>query len=174
MREDKPVLVISYVKCLDHKASSGSILLVGWFFSNILTAAHSNTCARTFTHRKHCSSILSTSVLCLTVATSKLTPLREPAPGSQPAFCSKLAPGRLFAPENIPQNKRGNIMKNTEPQDSKYSCFFPPPLLRGYPCNMDFINGSETTVQNYKFNMLLEKPPHAFFLAFFLSFLKPT
>lgn len=32
---------------------------------------------------------------------------------------------------------------------------------------MDFINGSETTLQNYKFKMLLEKPPHDFFYGFF-------
>lgn len=67
-------------------------------------------------------------------------------------------------------------MKNTELQDSKYSCFFLPPLLQGHPCNMDFINGSETTLQNYKFKMLLEKPPHDFFYGcfFFLSIIFKT
>lgn len=65
-------------------------------------------------------------------------------------------------------------MKNTEPQDSKYSCFFLPPLLQGHPCNMDFINGSETTLQNYKFKMLLEKPPYDSYGFFKISSLKPT
>lgn len=73
---------------------------------------------------------------------------------------------------------RVTIMKNTEPLDSKYSCFFLPPLLQGHPCNMDLINGSETALQNYKFKMLLEKPPHDSFYVcvfFFLkSSLKPT
>lgn len=58
-------------------------------------------------------------------------------------------------------------MKNTEPHNSKYICFVLPPLLQGHPCNVDFINGSETTLQNYKFKMLLEKPHHDF-LMFFL------
>lgn len=57
-------------------------------------------------------------------------------------------------------------MKITEPQYSKYICFFLPPLLQGHPCNMDFINGSETTLQNYKFKMLLEKSPCDFFFFF--------
>lgn len=59
-------------------------------------------------------------------------------------------------------------MKKTEPRDSKYSCFCLPPLLEGHPCNMDLINGSERTLQNYTFKMFLEKPPHDSFYAFFL------
>lgn len=51
-------------------------------------------------------------------------------------------------------------MNNTDPEDRKYICFLLSPLLQGHACNMGFINGSETTLQNYKFKMLLEKPPH--------------
>lgn len=135
---------------------------LGWFFSNN-THSHS---VKYLCQNLHPQKMLLLLYEHLGASLNRLQcHIWHPLKSQQQAFnlvsAADHSQGGCFLQKIHPKTKiRENIMKNTEPEDSKYSCFLLPPLLRGHPCNMGFINGSETTLQNYKFKMLLEKPPH--------------
>lgn len=114
-----------------------------------------------------------TWVLCSAGCSTTAGTLRRARTWHLTCSATKQPEGACLFQKIYPKTKiRVTIMKNTEPLDRKYSCFFLPPLLQGHPCNMDLINGSETALQNYKFKMLLEKPPHdSYYVCVFFFFL---
>lgn len=99
----------------------------------MLTVIQSNTCARTFTPRKCCSSFMSTLVLCLKRLQSHIW---HPLERQQQAFnlvsaADQSQEGCLLQ-KIYPKTKiTENIMKNTESEYRKYSCFLLPPLFQG-------------------------------------------
>lgn len=127
----------------------------------MLTVIQSNTCARTFTLKmllllyEHLGALLNR--LQSHIWHPWKARNRHPTPVSAADHSQE---GCLLHKIYLKTKIREHIMKNTETEDRKCSCFLLPPSLQGHACNMGFINGWETTLQNYKFKMLLEKPPH--------------
>lgn len=66
-------------------------------------------------------------------------------------------------------------MKSAEPEDSIYSCFFPSSLyFKAISAIWISLMAQKTTLQNYKFKMLLETPPQDSLSHLKKASLKPT